>query len=68
LLAEEYDWSEDVAELKAPTLIIIGDADMMPAAHAVALFELLGGRDGPIRECPTRGAASHHPFQYPEAR
>ncbi len=43
MLRKDYDWSEDVASLKAPTLIVIGDADSVRPSHAVALFELLGG-------------------------
>lgn len=43
LLAEEYDWSEQVRSIQAPTLIALGDADTLPPAHAVALFGLLGG-------------------------
>ncbi|MFN8471008.1 MAG: alpha/beta hydrolase [Anaerolineae bacterium] len=48
LLQQDYDWSADVAKIKAPTLIVVGDADMMPPAYAVEMFELLGGgqRDG----------------------
>ncbi|MBZ0275035.1 MAG: alpha/beta hydrolase [Anaerolineae bacterium] len=43
LLRTDYDWSEDVASLTIPTLIIAGDADMIPPQHAVAMFSLLGG-------------------------
>lgn len=43
LLAREYDWSGQIAAIRVPTLIMVGDADTMPAAHAVELFELLGG-------------------------
>jgi pimeloyl-ACP methyl ester carboxylesterase len=43
LLRQEYDWSNDVAALEMPTLIVCGDADSFPPAHAVRFFELLGG-------------------------
>lgn len=50
LLKQEYDWSAGVAALKMPTLIMVGDADSVRPAHAVAMFGLLGGgqRDGGI--------------------
>lgn len=38
-----FDWSADVPRITAPTLIIIGDADVVRAAHAVEMFRLLGG-------------------------
>jgi pimeloyl-ACP methyl ester carboxylesterase len=43
LLRQEYNWSRDVAAMKAPVLIIVGDADAVRTAHAVEFFELLGG-------------------------
>jgi pimeloyl-ACP methyl ester carboxylesterase len=43
LLSEDYDWSEEVAALKMPTLILVGDADSVRPAHAVEFFGLLGG-------------------------
>ena len=43
LLGKDYDWTEGVAALKAPVLIIVGDADGLRLAHAVELFGLLGG-------------------------
>jgi pimeloyl-ACP methyl ester carboxylesterase len=43
LLRQDYDWSKDVAAIKAPTLIVAGDADNVRTAHVVELFELLGG-------------------------
>jgi pimeloyl-ACP methyl ester carboxylesterase len=43
LLRQDYDWSDEVAAIKAPTLIVVGDADSVRTAHAVAFFELLGG-------------------------
>ncbi len=43
LLVSHFDWTQDVAAIQAPTLIVIGDADTVRPAHAVELFELLGG-------------------------
>jgi len=43
LLRQDYDWSRDVAAIKAPTLIVVGDADSVRTAHAVEFFELFGG-------------------------
>ena len=42
LLRKDYDWSKEVA-IKAPTLLVFGDADAVRTAHAVQFFELLGG-------------------------
>ena len=43
LLRQDYDWSEEVKEISAPTMIVVGDADSVRTAHAVEFFELLGG-------------------------
>ena len=43
LLRPEYDWSEQVAALTAPVLIVVGDADSVTPTHAVEFFGLLGG-------------------------
>jgi pimeloyl-ACP methyl ester carboxylesterase len=43
LLKQDYDWSAGVAAIKAPTMIVVGDADSVRTAHAVEFFELLGG-------------------------
>jgi len=43
LLSEDYDWGQNVAAMKIPTLIVIGDADSVRTAHAVEFFGLLGG-------------------------
>jgi pimeloyl-ACP methyl ester carboxylesterase len=48
MFRKDYDWSKDVPTIKAPTLLVVGDADAVRTAHAVQFFELLGGgkRDG----------------------
>ena len=44
LMAGRYDWSDAIArDLKAPILHIVGDADSVRPAHALKLFELVGG-------------------------
>ena len=43
LLAQDYGWSEEVAAMETPTLIVVGDADSVRTTHAVEFFELLGG-------------------------
>ena len=43
LLRRYYDWSERVAAIETPTMIVVGDADSVSTAHAVQFFELLGG-------------------------
>ena len=40
---EPMAWEEDVKTIKAPVLIIAGDADVSTLEHNVALFRLLGG-------------------------
>jgi len=48
LLRQDYDWSDAVAGLTLPTLLVFGDADSLPPAQAAEFFALLGGgqRDG----------------------
>lgn len=46
LLREEYDWSQEVARLPQPTLLMYGDADSIPPRQAAGFFELLGGGQG----------------------
>jgi pimeloyl-ACP methyl ester carboxylesterase len=41
--AQEFDWSDEVAAMKAPTLIMLGDSDVMRPEHGVEFFRLLGG-------------------------
>ncbi|XSG77021.1 alpha/beta fold hydrolase [Herpetosiphon llansteffanensis] len=43
MLNQAYDWSNDLAKLQSPCLLIQGDADSIPPSHAVEFFELLGG-------------------------
>jgi len=43
LLKQDYDWSKEVAAIRAPTLLVFGDADAIRPAHMVEFYELLGG-------------------------
>ncbi len=43
LLRQPYDWSKDIPKIKAPTMLVVGDADSVRTAHAVEFFVLLGG-------------------------
>jgi pimeloyl-ACP methyl ester carboxylesterase len=55
LLGKDYDWSASIESIKAPTLIVVGDADSVRTAHAVELFGLLGGgkTDGAMGGVPS---------------
>jgi hypothetical protein len=43
LLRKDYDWSKEVATIKAPTMIVFADADAVRPAHIIEFFGLLGG-------------------------
>src|SRR5712671_2875164 len=47
-MKQDFDFSQQIAGIKATTLIVAADADIFPPSHAVELFGLLGGgqRDG----------------------
>ena len=47
-MSKDFDFSQEVRDLKVPTLIVAGDADMAPPSHYVEVFKLLDGglRDG----------------------
>jgi pimeloyl-ACP methyl ester carboxylesterase len=47
-MKRDFDFSREIAGIKSTTLVVAGDADIFPPAHAVELFGLLGGgqRDG----------------------
>lgn len=42
-MALDFDFTKDVARIKAPVLLVAGDADIFPPAHAIEVFGLLGG-------------------------
>lgn len=43
LLRQDYDLSEKVAQIKAPTLLVFADSDSIPITHMAEFFGLLGG-------------------------
>ena len=43
LLRKDYDWSKDVAAIRAPTMLVFADADAIRTTHIVEFFSLLGG-------------------------
>lgn len=43
LIGQDYDWTQAVKALAAPTLLVFGDADSIRPAHAAEFYELLGG-------------------------
>lgn len=43
LANRSHDWSASVADIKAPTLLMFADADMMRPEHIVEFYKLLGG-------------------------
>lgn len=42
-MQRDFDYSEEIRRITAPTLVVAGDADIFPPSHAVELFGLLGG-------------------------
>jgi pimeloyl-ACP methyl ester carboxylesterase len=47
-MRDDFDFTDDVRRVQAPTLVVAGDADMFPPSHAAEFHALLGGgqRDG----------------------
>ena len=43
VMKKDFDISKQVAEIKAPVLVVAADADMFPPTHAAEMFGLLGG-------------------------
>jgi pimeloyl-ACP methyl ester carboxylesterase len=43
LTGPAYDWTSAVAAIKAPALIVVADSDSVRPAHALEMFQLLGG-------------------------
>jgi pimeloyl-ACP methyl ester carboxylesterase len=41
--SQPFDWSADMPAIGAPTLTIIGDADIVTPEHAVEMLRVLGG-------------------------
>jgi pimeloyl-ACP methyl ester carboxylesterase len=43
LLKRDYDWTSDLAAIKAPTLLVYGDTDGVRLDHVIEMFGLVGG-------------------------
>jgi pimeloyl-ACP methyl ester carboxylesterase len=43
LLRQDYDWTDEVAGLRARTMLVQADADAVQPTHLVELYALLGG-------------------------
>lgn len=43
LLRQDFDWSKEVAAIRAPMMIVFADADAVRLAHIMEFFGLLGG-------------------------
>jgi pimeloyl-ACP methyl ester carboxylesterase len=43
MVKKDYDRSQEVAAIQAPTMLVFGDSDALPPAHAAEFFALLGG-------------------------
>jgi pimeloyl-ACP methyl ester carboxylesterase len=43
LVGADFDWSADIAKIKAPTQLVYGDWDAIRTSHVASFFELLGG-------------------------
>ncbi len=42
-IGQDYDWSAEVPNVKAPTLVVVGDWDAVRISAATKLYEMLGG-------------------------
>jgi pimeloyl-ACP methyl ester carboxylesterase len=42
-MGQDYDYSAEIPNLKAPTMLVYGDWDAVRTSHAARFFELLGG-------------------------
>lgn len=43
LLSTDYDWSNEVTAIRAPTMLVFVDADAVRPEHIVEFYQLLGG-------------------------
>jgi pimeloyl-ACP methyl ester carboxylesterase len=41
--AQDYDWSDKIAAIKSPTMLVFADADAIRPQHMVEFYKLLGG-------------------------
>lgn len=43
LMRQHYDWSQEVARLAMPVMLVYGDGDMFQPEHEIRFYQLLGG-------------------------
>ena len=43
LMAKDYDWRAEIAELRMPTLLLFADHDAVSMRHIAEFFALFGG-------------------------
>jgi len=43
LVSTEFDWSNEVAAMKTPAMLVFADADIVRPSHMAQFYELLGG-------------------------
>lgn len=43
LMANSFNWSEEIRELEMPVMLVYGDSDMFKPEHIVEFYQLLGG-------------------------
>jgi len=43
MLRREYDWSDEIARITAPMMLVFADSDSIPVAHIAEFYGLLGG-------------------------
>jgi pimeloyl-ACP methyl ester carboxylesterase len=43
LLHEDFDWTEEIARIEAPTMLVFADSDSVMPDHVAELFRLRGG-------------------------
>jgi pimeloyl-ACP methyl ester carboxylesterase len=43
MVSQDYDWSEGVAAISSPTMLLFADADSIRPEHMVEFYKLLGG-------------------------
>lgn len=54
---QDFDWTDDMAKIHAPTLVVCGEADAVAPEHAVEMLRALGGA------APGEHIEGHHKAQ-----
>jgi pimeloyl-ACP methyl ester carboxylesterase len=62
LLSKDFDWSKEVAAIKAPTMIVFADADSVRTTHVMEFFGLLGGGKKDAGWMVLEGLGPNSPF------